>query len=145
LLKINIRSFHEDDAKEVYAMLESTEEVHVAGLTYSEKAVQDWNITRAQDVILVAEVNGKVVGFVAAKIGDPEPWGAYIDSLIVKDGYRGRGIGQQLLDECTSSLKSRGVVFAHLHVRSGFPRTINFWEKNSFKGKEPLLWMYKEI
>ena len=145
MLKINIRAFHEGDAKEVHTMLESTEEVHVAGLTYSEKAVQGWNVTRAQDVILVAEVDSAVAGFIAAKLGDPEPWSAYIDSLIVKHEYRGRGIGQQLLDECISSLKSRGVVFVHLHVRSGFPRTINFWEKNNFKGKEPLLWMYKEI
>jgi len=57
-------------------MLKTTDEVHVAGLTYSEKAVQGWHKTRAQDVILVAEVNGTVTGFVAAKFGDPKPGGA---------------------------------------------------------------------
>jgi len=145
LLEIKIRPFHESDAREVYAMLESTEEVHVAGLTYSEKAVRGWNVTRARDVILVAEVNGPVVGFIASKFGDPELGGAYIDCLIVKPKYRGKGIGQHLLEQCISSLKDRGVVFVHLHVRSDFPRTVNFWEKNGFEGKEPLLWMYKEI
>lgn len=145
MLKISIRPFHESDAKEVYTMLESTEEVHVAGMTYSEKAVQGWNVTRAQDVILVAEVNGLVAGFIATKFGDPEPGGAYIDCLIVKPRYRGRGIGQQLLEQCISSLKDRGIVFIHLHARSDFPRAVHFWEKNSFKGKEQLLWMYKEI
>ena len=143
--EINIRPYLESDAKEVYAMLKSTEEVHVSGLTYSEKAVQDWRATRVQDVILVAEVHGMIVGFIASRFNDPEPGCAYIDCLVVKPEYRGIKIGQQLLERCISSLKERGVVFIHLHVRSDFPRTVNFWEKNGFKGKEPLLWMYKEI
>ena len=54
-------------------MLKTTDEVHVAGLTYSEKAVQGWHKTRAQDVILAAEVNGTVTGIIAAKFDDPEP------------------------------------------------------------------------
>lgn len=141
----NIRPFHKNDAKEVYAMLKSTVEVHVAGLTYSEKGVEGWSVTRAQDVILVAEANRAIVGFIASKFGDPEPGGAYIDCLIVKPEYRGRGIGQKLLDGCISLLKDRGVVFIHLHVRSDYPRSVNFWKKNNFKGKEPLLWLYKEI
>lgn len=145
MLTVVIRPFREGDSKEVYAILKTTDEVHVAGLTYSEKAVQEWHRTRAQDIIFVAEVNGKVTGFVATKLGDPEPSGAYIDSIIVKPEYRGRGIGQQLLERCISSLKDRGVSFLHLHVRSDFPLSVNFWEKNGFKGKEPLLWMYKEI
>ncbi len=64
--EISIRPFHENDAKEVYAMLKSTAEVHVAGLTYSEKGVEGWSATRAQDVILVAEVNRAIVGFIAS-------------------------------------------------------------------------------
>ena len=145
MLTVIIRPFREGDSKEVHAMLKTTDEVHVAGLTYSEEAVQGWHRTRAQDVILVAEVNGTVTGFIAAKFGDPELGGAYIDCTIVKPEYRRRGIGQQLLERCISSLKNRGVSFIHLHVRSDFPLSVNFWEKNGFKGKEPLLWMYKEI
>ena len=145
MLTVSIRPFREGDSKEVYAMLKSTEEVHVAGLTYSEKAVQGWSETRAQDVVLVAEVNGAVSGFIATKLGDPEPGGAYIDGIIVKPEYRGKGIGQQLLEQCISSLEGRDVSFIHLHVRPEFSLSVNFWEKNGFKGKEPLLWMYKEI
>ena len=43
-------------------MLKDTDELHVGGLTYSEKAVQNWHVTRAKDVISMAEVEGKVVG-----------------------------------------------------------------------------------
>lgn len=126
-------------------MLKGAEELHVGGLTYSEKAVQGWHVTRAQDVILIAEVKEAVVGFIAAKLDDPEPGAVYIDRLVVKPEYRGRGIGQKLLKQCISSLKTCGVFFAHLHARSDFPLTVKFWEKNNFKGKQQLLWMYKEI
>jgi len=145
LPKLSIRPFQASDALEVSHMLESTEELRVCGLTYSEKAVQNWHVTRAEDIILIAEVEGKVVGFISSKLNDPEPQCAYIDSMAVKPEYRGRKFGQKLLNQCISLLKARGVFFVHLHVRSDFPRSINFWEKNNFKGKQNMLWMYKEI
>jgi len=145
LPKFNIRQFQASDALEVYHILESTEELHACGLTYSEKAVRNWHFTRAQDIILIAEIEGKVVGFISSKLNDPEPQCAYIDSMAVKPEYRGRKIGQKLLNQFISLLKEQGVVFIHLFVRSDFPRSINFWEKNNFKGKQNMLWMYKEI
>lgn len=36
-MKLDIRLFAEHDAPEVFSMLESTEELHVGGLTYSRK------------------------------------------------------------------------------------------------------------
>lgn len=144
-MQVAIRLFAEHDAPGVFSMLESTKELHVGGLTYSEKAVQNWHITRAQDLILVATFRKETVGFIATKLNDPEHGAAYIDCLVVKPKYRGQRIGQQLLNKCLSSLKTRGVFFIHTHVRPDFPRTLNFWDKNNFEGKHPLLWMYKEI
>jgi len=144
-LEVNIRRFTKNDATEVYNLLECAEEVHVGGLTYSEKAVQGWESIRSHDIILVGEVEGKIVGFVASKLNDPEPDSAYIDLIVVKPEYRGKGIGKKLLEQCILSLKKRGVFFVHLHVRTGFPRTVNFWKKNGFEKKEQLVWMCKEI
>ncbi len=144
-MKVDVKPFSERDASEVFSMLESTEEQHVGGLTYSEKAVQNWHVTRAQDLILVATLRKETVGFIATKLNDPELGAACIDCLVVKPKYRGQRIGQQLLNQCLSSLKARGVFFVHIHVRPDFPRTLNFWDKNNFEGKHPLLWMHREI
>lgn len=92
-MRIGIRPFNRNDANEVYSMLKDTEELHVGGLTYSEKAVQNWHVTRAQDVILMAKVKEEIVGFISAKLNDPELGAAYIDCLVVKPEHRGRGIG----------------------------------------------------
>ncbi len=145
MIKSATRPFLESDANEVYAMLKSSEELHVGGLTYSEKAVQEWHVTRSGDIILVAEVDRTTAGIIAAKVDDPEPGSAYIDCLVVKPAYRRRGIGNQLLDQCMSLLKEQGVFFIHLHVRQDFPQAVTFWEKNGFKGKQTLLWMYKKV
>ena len=96
-------------------------------------------------MLLVAEAAETLVGFISAKLNDPEPGAAYIDCVVVKPAYRGRGVGKQLLERCMSSLKARGVFFVNLHVRQDFPRAVNFWGMNGFKGKQHLLWMYKEI
>ena len=65
-------------------LLNSTEELHVGGLTYSESAVQGWHVTRAEDVLLIAEVEEVTTGFVAARLNDPESGAAYIDCLVVR-------------------------------------------------------------
>jgi ribosomal protein S18 acetylase RimI-like enzyme len=145
MLDARIRRYSQSDANDVYAMLQNAEELHVAGLTYSEKAIQSWHVTRAEDVLLVAQAAENIVGFIAVKLNDPEPGAAYIDCVVVKPKHRGRGIGKQLLEQCVSSLKARGVFFVNLHVRQDFPRAVNFWDENGFKGKQHLLWMYKEI
>jgi len=54
------------------------------------------------------------------------------------------GLGKNYLSN-VSLLKALSVFFIYLHVKSDFPRAVNFWERNDFKGKTPLLWMYKEI
>lgn len=144
-MRITIRPFMKHDAPEVFSMLEATEELHVGGLTYSEKAVQSWHANRAQDVILIAKFRKQTAGFIASKLNDPEPGAAYIDCLGVKPEYRGQRVGQRLLNRCLASLKSHGIFFVYTHVRPDFPRTINFWDKNDFKGKQPLLWMCKEV
>jgi len=145
IIFIRIRPFGEKDAIEVFNILKDAEEVHVGGLTYSEKAVRNWHVSRVQDIILVAEAEDEVVGFIASKLNDPEQGAAYVDCLIVKPEHRGKGIGQQLLNQCIAFLETRNISFVHLHVRADLPRSVNFWEKNGFKGKRPLLWMYKEI
>jgi len=54
--------FLQSDADHVYTMLRNTEELHVGGLTYSERAVQNWHATRSEDVLLIAEVDETRVG-----------------------------------------------------------------------------------
>ncbi len=46
---------------------------------------------------LVAEREGRGVGFVHVKLGADDRWGALVDNLHVGEGHRGDGIGTRLL------------------------------------------------
>ena len=84
MLKVRVRSFSQSDAHEVYTVLHNTEELHVGGLTYSESVVQGWHVIRAEDVLLIAEVEEVTTGFAATRLNDPESRAAYIDCLVVR-------------------------------------------------------------
>ena len=142
---MKIRAYRKEDASTVYKIIEETEELHVCGLHYSEKAVQNWHIDRKDDIILVAEEENKIVGFILAILNQPEPNCAIIENLAVIPEYRGKKIGSQLLNECLKLLKLRGVSFVSISVKAHLARSINFWQKHGFKGKEHMLWMHKEI
>jgi ribosomal protein S18 acetylase RimI-like enzyme len=145
MARLSIRPFGQRDARAVFHLFETTEELQVCGLSASLAAVERWHITRTRDVILVAERDGTIVGFIAAQIDHPEPGCAYIESVAVTPEHRGQTIGQQLVDRCTVILRAKGVHFLNLHVRTDAFQAIRFWERNGFTGKAPMLWMYKPL
>ena len=67
--------------------------------------------TRDQHVLLVAEISGEVVGF--AGYGAFRSKDGYIttveDSVFLKDGCRGRGVGTKLLTRLLAEARARGV------------------------------------
>jgi len=74
---------------------------------------QDWlyEHTRDDHVLLVAEVDGQVVGF--AGYGSFRTKDAYVttveDSVFLKDGYRGLGLGKALLARLLDEARTRSV------------------------------------
>jgi len=72
-------------------------------------------------VILVAEVDGRIVGAIGGYIIgsmeniEGERYG-FIEFLIVDEGYRGMGVGRNLLVSLIDKLKGRGVSEVYLEV-----------------------------
>ena len=76
---------------------------------------------------VVVKENGQIVGFVSYVTGkiypqyEPEEVKgedhAYISEAVVHRGYRGRGLGTQLLDKATDNLMRKGYwrIYAHRH------------------------------
>jgi len=67
--------------------------------------------TRDNHVLLVAEDSGEVVGF--AGYGSFRDKAGYVttveDSVFLKAGYRGHGLGKQLLQQLLAEARTRGV------------------------------------
>jgi len=102
-------------------------------------------LKRSQRYFLVAEVNGKVVGYLmsilesrrsylvpdpslAARIDRGET-GSHLLSLGVMKGFWGKGVGSSLLREYLRRLEEDGVDFSFLEVRVSNERAIRLYER----------------
>jgi len=83
---------------------------------------------------LVAEKNGKIVGFILSAKQSKEE--LRILMLAVKKEYRGQGIGSMLLKELL--LRFPEVRRIYLEVKVGNKKAIKFYKKHGFKIKEKL-------
>jgi len=85
--------------------------------------------------IYVAEVEGKVAGllnmFIVDSLYENKP-SAYIDLLIVTEGYRGRGLGRMLLDEAFARAVERGCCEIGVDTTNDNERAIRFYSEYGF-------------
>ncbi|RLE85612.1 MAG: ribosomal-protein-alanine N-acetyltransferase [Thermoprotei archaeon] len=94
------------------------------------------------ETFLVAEHNGKVVGFV---IGLKRGWGwGHIISIAVHPSFRGRGIGKTLMVECIKRLSSMGTKRIRLEVRVSNEKAIRLYKELGFEIKDVLPRYYKD-
>lgn len=85
------------------------------------------------DLFLVAEVEGRVVGYV---IGLCKRWGeGHVISLAVHPRHRRRGIGRALMEALLARFKERGMQAVRLEVRVSNTPAIKLYEKLGFRIK----------
>jgi ribosomal-protein-alanine N-acetyltransferase len=94
------------------------------------------------DTFLVAEYNGKVIGYVMAYMR-PDLEG-HIMSIAVDPEYRGMGIGSALLTEAIERLIARGARYIGLEVRVSNERAIRLYEKLGFKRVKRIIGYYAD-
>lgn len=80
-------------------------------------------LTESSVISLVAEVDGKIVGFILGYIGGweytaPENVG-WINTIVVTPEYQRRGIGQMLFNEMVEYMKKSGIksIYAFVYWR----------------------------
>jgi ribosomal protein S18 acetylase RimI-like enzyme len=89
----------------------------------------------------IAEENGELIGFgIAEWEGEPPtgPSGAYILTVEVLPGFRGRGIAAELLSRLEDSARAAGVGSIWLHVDAENSAAIRLYERRDYtrQGRE---------
>ncbi|MEV6963748.1 GNAT family N-acetyltransferase [Hamadaea sp. NPDC051192] len=106
----------------------------------------DWVAAHAETHLpFVAEIDGTVVGaawlLIAERIpgnGSPERWYGDIQSVMVREEHRNRGIGAALMSAILTEARTRGLL--HVTVHSG-RRAVDFYLRNGFSHhRQLLLW-----
>lgn len=84
--------------------------------------------------VLIAEVEGEVVGKMELFFAWKSTHGRFglIRRFVVKDGWRGRGIGLQMLDVATERAKTEGCAFIELTVDVTNPEAHALYKREGF-------------
>lgn len=111
---------------------------------YQEKLLE--TIENQHGELLIAKINGKIVGllgwYLEEELEFDKAYG-YISDIVVTEAYRGKGIGQQLLDEALVRIKNTNVSRVHIGVLLKNIDTKKFYAKNGFS--EYSVEMVKEL
>lgn len=93
------------------------------------RAALEQTLSRKEAVYLVAEEDGRVVGHcgVTDIVGDGE-----ITNVAVHPGYRGKGIGRELLAALLAEGEKAGITAFTLEVRAGNQAAVHLYEKAGF-------------
>lgn len=94
--------------------------------------------------VLVAEVDGKVVGHISFEFKKRPPVYAdtemvYVDDFVVSKKHRGRGIGTALLEAALEVAKKRGVVWVKLNCDVGNESAMRIYEKSGFRKRQNVM------
>ncbi len=94
-------------------------------------------------IIIVAEVNKSVIGYLCAFIDNysfrsTNPI-AEIENMFIEEKYRGQGIGSKLVDNLIRQLESKGVKRIKVGALTKNSRTVDFYRKNKFNDHEVIL------
>ncbi len=118
-----IRKFTDKDMDEVYSIARSSLSTDYDLSLY----ISIWELW--PDWFLVAEENGKVLGFLA---GMTEEYGARILMIAVKKKHRGKGIGKALMKDFINRCNARGIRTISLEVRKSNLGAIEFYKSLGF-------------
>ncbi|WP_297437600.1 ribosomal protein S18-alanine N-acetyltransferase [Thermococcus sp.] len=94
------------------------------------------------DTFLVAEYNGRIIGYVMAYLR-PDLEG-HIMSIAVDSAYRGNGIGSALLTEVIERLAARGAKWIGLEVRVSNQNAIKLYERFGFRRIKRVMGYYSD-
>jgi ribosomal protein S18 acetylase RimI-like enzyme len=98
---------------------------------YESDLLEAWLASPGEDVLLVAEADGEVRGFLACVVGKPS---VTIENIVVEQAFRSQGIGSELLDQCIISLQARQITAKHVNalIREG-NLALDFFKDHGFK------------
>ena len=138
---MKIRQMTIDDIGAIRAMANASPELAVNDekqAFWGTERLTSW-ITQGDDVMLVAEHDGLVVGFQITNIHTASKIG-YLSDIVVDQKYRGTGIGSKLLDETVRHMKQKGITYVYALTQQNNIKIHSMLEKHGFTRGERMIW-----
>ncbi len=139
-----IRSVEPSDAVDVAAL---SGELGYASSVEDVETRMDHLLRKPSHGFMVAEVDGHVVGFITFEkyeivYHDP---GVNVTGLVVKEEFRGRGIGKALLAEAEAYARKSGLAYVRLNSGSQRVEAHRFYRNNGYGHEKDQKRFLKEL
>ena len=129
---ILIRELKPSDADQITDIFEAITQKPVSP---DFKKLIEQHAVRDEDACLVAELDGKVVGFLVSYIltmGFGIDKSAWIATLGVSPKYMGQGVGAEMADAIFKYYKGQGITTVYTSVRWDSPDLLSFFKTLGF-------------
>jgi len=108
---------------------------------WSEDQLRRW--VESDDVLLVAEVEGRIVGFVLTTHHKPTGKVTWENQLVISE-FRGQGIARALTDEMEKRLKENGATYIHFLTKET-NEFLGHYKKIGYDAGHSFVWFGKFI
>jgi [ribosomal protein S18]-alanine N-acetyltransferase len=121
--------FRDYRATDLEAMFELDETCFAEEFRFDRKSMREFAEEQNAIVRVAEQAGGPIAGFVIVHVERvATEWRAYVVTLDVAPNCRLRGLGRRLMREVEASAMAAGVRWMQLHVFTGNPGAIRFYE-----------------
>ncbi len=135
------------DVDSIYEIGKSTPEFKIShnpnSIFWPKETLLNWVGTK-EDVLLVAEEKGEIMGFVICRTHKKTST-ASLDNIWVSPRFRGKDLSKKLLNYLLKELKKREIGYVFGLVKEDNLSSIKFFEKNNFNKGYNFYWVEKEL
>lgn len=141
---IRIRNAEPKDADTLFLMGIQEEGFAVSSKTrfYGKDYLRDWIENSGEDILLVAEVENEIVGFLFCRL-NRSAW-AMLENIAVLPSERKQGVATLLLKECLRQLHSKGIDYIAGMVRDE-NNSLGFFLKSGFSCGNKFIWIERQV
>jgi GNAT superfamily N-acetyltransferase len=135
VVQLTIRDVRKDDESAVLEIYKATPELHRnTPIDFLDDEERELAFATPNKIFLIAEEDGKVVGFAYVKIKHRtlHEEKARLLHLVVAPEKRGSGLASQLLNECKNRLVNLGITLFYSNVNSANRVMRKVLERNGF-------------
>ncbi|MGI0133676.1 MAG: GNAT family N-acetyltransferase [Candidatus Micrarchaeaceae archaeon] len=141
-MTMRIRTAKPSDFTELYALGKRFKELRVSnGELFMTREEFKASIRNKKGIFLVAEDNGKIIGFSYSAI-EGKTYASMVYNLVTPK-YRGQGLGKRFVREREKWLRKRGIGAAYLLATN--QGIIRMMKHLGYKEGKKLVWMEKRL
>lgn len=145
--KVTIRQALKKDIKDIVGLLEQVVDYHCEFdknyKPFSDYKNMDKNVAlllaRRDTKVFVAESDGKIIGYCDGGIGKAPNYTSFkkmgsIDTLIVNEKHRKKGVGEKLVGALIKWFKEKKIKYVELEADTRNVSGVKFWNSRGFSG-----------